>query len=386
MRYGAIYFTFCFLLLPNVLSGQSKPAETAPFFDLRETEYVVTVDLSEQVVSVYLEGSLVKNMICSSGIPTADNATPKGRFIIDESGKKRGEWFFSRTFKEGAEYWVGFIGGIYLFHSVPMNEEREVIPAQAELLGQPASHGCIRLSVEDAKWFYETIPSGTVLHIFGITPGEEGLPEPPIQKKDEATLWLTHNHQSYYQKHLLSCEAALIRLFLAMAGIDEEEEKILKQMPQGNDPEQSFVCLNIDHGRRGEGGEIIWDNYGTHPPVVKESIEYWLEQNKKDSLYDIREERLSDGELKELCIHDDSFLGAIIWVIGHPTRWGEPARVNERGMVLGEHVRFLNPELDSSGDFLVWDPEVSTDQPHHYTSFPTRSAFDFRVLTIRKKE
>jgi len=28
-------------------------------------------------------------------------------------------------------------------------------------LGKPASHGCVRMTVEDAKWIYDTIPNGT---------------------------------------------------------------------------------------------------------------------------------------------------------------------------------------------------------------------------------
>ncbi|HAH78565.1 MAG TPA: L,D-transpeptidase, partial [Ruminococcaceae bacterium] len=31
----------------------------------------------------------------------------------------------------------------------------------ADKLGEPASHGCIRLPVEDAKWIYDNIPEGT---------------------------------------------------------------------------------------------------------------------------------------------------------------------------------------------------------------------------------
>ena len=33
-------------------------------------------------------------------------------------------------------------------------------------LGQKASHGCIRLRVEDAKWIYQNCESGTVVVIY----------------------------------------------------------------------------------------------------------------------------------------------------------------------------------------------------------------------------
>ncbi|MBC7345294.1 MAG: L,D-transpeptidase, partial [Clostridia bacterium] len=33
-------------------------------------------------------------------------------------------------------------------------------------LGQPASHGCIRLTMEDARWIYDHIPRGAPVHIY----------------------------------------------------------------------------------------------------------------------------------------------------------------------------------------------------------------------------
>jgi hypothetical protein len=365
--------------LPEISHGDS------PDCKLNETQYIVKVDLSHQLVHVYFNRKETRTMICSTGLPSRDNATPNGRYIIDKTGTRRGTWFFSNYFQEGASYWVGFIGGLYLFHSVPMDKNKQVLEDQAALLGKPASHGCVRLSVEDARWFYENIPSGTVLYIEGVTPGEEDLPQPPVTDKRSAALWLMHRHQSYYQQHLLSCEAALVRLVLAMQGVQVGEEEILDHMPKGLYPENAFVCTNIDQGRRAPDGSIRWNNYGAHPPVVRESIAYWLNSRKRELPVYVEEEQLSDQELRELCMHDERFLGAVIWVVGHPDRWGIPARINERGMVLGEHVRYLNPLLADNGDFLIWDPEASADQPRHYSAFPTRKAFQDRVLVIRRR-
>ena len=36
---------------------------------------------------------------------------------------------------------------------------------EAMKLGQPASHGCVRLTVADAKWFYDQVPDGTPVTI-----------------------------------------------------------------------------------------------------------------------------------------------------------------------------------------------------------------------------
>ena len=53
--------------------------------------------------------------------------------------------------------------GDYLFHSVPFDETQTVI--LDDTLGTPASHGCIRLKVEDAKWLYDNIANDTKIII-----------------------------------------------------------------------------------------------------------------------------------------------------------------------------------------------------------------------------
>ena len=65
----------------------------------------------------------------------------------------------------GADYWVQFYGP-YLFHSVPTGQNfGDYLEDEAMKLGQPASHGCVRLTVADAKWFYDQVPDGTPVTI-----------------------------------------------------------------------------------------------------------------------------------------------------------------------------------------------------------------------------
>lgn len=59
---------------------------------------------------------------------------------------------------------IGFLGdhGVYLFHSVPTDQSNHIVESQADKLGKSAaSHGCVRLSLPDSKWMYDTIPEGT---------------------------------------------------------------------------------------------------------------------------------------------------------------------------------------------------------------------------------
>lgn len=120
------------------------------------TPYLVYVNLSEQMTYVY-KGTMnkwdnIKSFTCSTGVD--DEKTPPGIFDVRE----RGEWFFSDKYEQGGKYWVQFYGD-YLFHSVPFNKDQSEIVDNT--LGTPASHGCIRLKTEDAKWIYDNIEFGT---------------------------------------------------------------------------------------------------------------------------------------------------------------------------------------------------------------------------------
>ena len=121
--------------------------------------YSVLVNLKEQKVNVFKDGDIVKTMPCSTGLD--DSPTPAGEYKT--SGK--GSSFFSTKYQEGGFYWIRFMGD-YLFHSVPFDKNEEIIPTEASKLGEKASHGCVRLSLADAKWLYDTIPQwGTPITI-----------------------------------------------------------------------------------------------------------------------------------------------------------------------------------------------------------------------------
>lgn len=120
----------------------------------------VEVSLREQKVRVFAGRDVVREMIASTGVD--DTPTPAGSFRL----QNRGEWFFSEKYQQGGWYWVSFKDwGVYLFHSVPTDREKRFIPEEATLLGVPASHGCIRLALEDARWVYETLPEDTRVEI-----------------------------------------------------------------------------------------------------------------------------------------------------------------------------------------------------------------------------
>lgn len=131
------------------------PTELLKTVELNE-KYGVVVNLSKQKVYIYEDNVLVKTFACSSGLDENYYYTPKGLYRIGE----RGDSFFSPKYGQGAYHWVRFNNN-YLFHSVPFDANRNIIEEEAAKLGQKASHGCIRLSLDDALWFYNNIPKGT---------------------------------------------------------------------------------------------------------------------------------------------------------------------------------------------------------------------------------
>lgn len=137
-----------------------KPSD-GPYPRLRPGECVwIRVSLGHQKVDIMNGNTRLYSMVASTGLNSpADDRTPEGIFFIQ---KERGQSFYNAREGEGARYWVSWLHhGEYLFHSVPTDRWGRIIVDEARKLGQKASHGCIRLTLPDAKWLYDSIPYGT---------------------------------------------------------------------------------------------------------------------------------------------------------------------------------------------------------------------------------
>ena len=138
--------------------------------DVKEsTEYVfpykLVVDVSEQKVYAYAWNGekydeCVKKMTCSTG--TKATPTPLGTF--QAGGRCGGEWYYFKDFNCYAKYAFRIYRGI-LFHSVLYNSKKESSLSKGSVtaLGSRASHGCVRLAVDDAKWIYNNCPAGVTV-------------------------------------------------------------------------------------------------------------------------------------------------------------------------------------------------------------------------------
>lgn len=132
-----------------------------------QSSYYVTVNRTTNTVMIYARSTPggafdtpVKAMVCSVGIPSRPTIT--GNYTLHQ--QSRWGLMFGNVY---AQY-VTRINGNYLFHSVPYYDNGDIYSLQVDefnMLGQPASHGCVRLSVSDAKWIYEHCEGSTV-HIF----------------------------------------------------------------------------------------------------------------------------------------------------------------------------------------------------------------------------
>ena len=173
------YQSAAYPLTPKSLrtyEGGRYPEET-PLNEDPEKFYAV-VDLTNQVVFIYEKDAageytvLVRAMICSSGIEEG-SPSPRGTFQMGEDYKR---FAFFVNFGCYAQYWSQIRGRIY-FHSVPYSErdDRYLIEEEFWLLGQPASHGCIRLLPDDAQWIYLYLCPGSTVTITDELPADPAL-------------------------------------------------------------------------------------------------------------------------------------------------------------------------------------------------------------------
>ena len=148
------------------------PAKSSDAFwpnpELFSSKYYLTVDLTNQVVTAYSKdefgnySKMERQMICSAGEDVTP--TPTGTFHIT---RRRNRWHYFRKFNVWAQYMTQF-NGEYLFHSIlySRRDEKTINRTSVRKLGEPASHGCIRLTPEDAKWIYDNCLEGTPTEVF----------------------------------------------------------------------------------------------------------------------------------------------------------------------------------------------------------------------------
>lgn len=145
--------------LSLLFSGEARPALKP---------YVLKVSTKDQRVYAYAPDEeenytrLVRTMKCSTG--AKGTPTPKGTYQASTSPGAR--WHYFKDFHCWAQY-AFYIQGDIMFHSVLYGSRGgKVTSSSVRNLGRRASHGCVRLSVADAKWVYENCPIHTKIIVY----------------------------------------------------------------------------------------------------------------------------------------------------------------------------------------------------------------------------
>ena len=130
--------------------------------------YYIEVDVNNQIVTVYstVSKSVVRQMICSTGL---NDATPLGTYFLPpkEEELEREYWYYFGYYSCYAHYATRIYKGV-LFHSLPCAQKSDatISKSAVEELGNPASHGCIRLRWQDAEFIAKCCLEGTRVRIF----------------------------------------------------------------------------------------------------------------------------------------------------------------------------------------------------------------------------
>ena len=155
------------LLVLLVLFALAFAAVPAVQAFAEESEYYLEIDIANQCVTAYRtsDGSVVRQMICSTGLDTAP--TPVGTYIMPEPEHSLERVPWKPNGNVYINYATRIVRGIH-FHSVLYNRPNysSVNTTSVRKMGQKASQGCIRLWDADAEWIAKQCPPGTVVYIF----------------------------------------------------------------------------------------------------------------------------------------------------------------------------------------------------------------------------
>ena len=170
----------CAAVLFQAVPAGAWKADNVVYANADPNLYEIEVDLVNQIVTVTntTDGSIALQAICTTGAESTP--TPTGSWRLNTTRRRFG--YFSE-YDCYAQYWVNVIGGIY-FHSILYTRPVEGYFTRTSYnnLGSVASHGCIRMLVEDIRWIYYNCPPGTLVTITDDKPKDEELRQSLLPK------------------------------------------------------------------------------------------------------------------------------------------------------------------------------------------------------------
>ncbi|MGF1504093.1 MAG: LysM peptidoglycan-binding domain-containing protein [Anaerolineae bacterium] len=142
------------LTVPDV-GSLNPPAAAQPSAGAAAGKRII-VDVSDQRTYLYVNNTLQRTLINSTGLPGAD--TWRGEFAIQNKIPNA----YASTWDLQMPYWLGFYWAGPLqngFHALPILSNG--LRLWENLLGQPASYGCVIHSEADARLLYNWAEIGT---------------------------------------------------------------------------------------------------------------------------------------------------------------------------------------------------------------------------------
>lgn len=121
----------------------------------------IVISISKQRLWVYQDGQQISRHVISTGIDKSP--TQPGVFQVQSHDKNAyaSVWdLYMPNFLGIYESWPGFMNGI---HGLPTLSNGQRL--WANILGSPASYGCIILDLDTAEWLYEWAEDGVVVEI-----------------------------------------------------------------------------------------------------------------------------------------------------------------------------------------------------------------------------
>lgn len=183
-RPGKLIIASGLLAFLILLTTQKVQAET------NDSPYLIKVNRYYNTITIYAQDDTgeynepVKAITCSVGRKGTE--TIVGTFKTKE--KYRWKLLMGDVW---GQYSTRIVGGI-LFHSVYYYGKcnpATLAVNQYNKLGTAASHGCIRLSVQDAKWIYDNCPAGTTVIIYDDKSSPGPLGKPDTEKLPTTVRW-----------------------------------------------------------------------------------------------------------------------------------------------------------------------------------------------------
>ncbi len=134
--------------------------------------YFVEVDVNNQLIKVFKDdgqgGYSILDKVFTASTGTESYPSDVGTWTL--SGRTA-RWAHFPTWGGGyAQYWTKINDSIAFHSFMYSNDRKRVNMGSVNKLGRPASHGCIRLTLQDAKWIYDNLGKGVEVFIHEDAP------------------------------------------------------------------------------------------------------------------------------------------------------------------------------------------------------------------------